>query len=112
MQSQDASSLDRNEWQIAGTKAAISLIEHEGTIADEDIVAWIDSWDTKAELPASHSSHGGHDRRGGFAVVKDASFARAGAAGAIVRCLQRAFLRTPSGILDNNDPLAKLAAER
>jgi hypothetical protein len=35
----------------------------------------------------------------------------AGAAGAIARCLQRAFFRTPYGILDNIDPLAKLAAK-
>jgi hypothetical protein len=51
-------------------------------------------------------------RRGGVDVVKDASYARAGAAGAIARCLRRAFFRTPYGILDNIDPLAKLAAKR
>ena len=34
--------------------------------------------------------------------------ARAGAAGAIARCLRRAFFRTPYGILANIDPLAKL----
>jgi hypothetical protein len=35
--------------------------------------------------------------------------ARAGKAGAIARCLRRAFFRTPYGILDRIDPLAKLA---
>jgi RHH-type transcriptional regulator, rel operon repressor / antitoxin RelB len=43
--------LDTNEWQIAGIKAAIKSVEHEGTIAHEDIAAWVDSWDTEAELP-------------------------------------------------------------
>jgi hypothetical protein len=50
-------------------------------------------------------------RRGGVDVVKDASCARAGGAAAIARCLRRAFFRTPYGILDNIDPLAKLARQ-
>ncbi len=52
------------------------------------------------EITACHSSLGGEFGEW-IDVVKDASFARAGAAGAIARCLQRAFFRTPYGILDN-----------
>jgi hypothetical protein len=45
-----------------------------------------------------HSFNGGHDRRGGLDVGKDASFARAA----------QPVLR----ILDNIDPLAKLGPKR
>lgn len=44
--------LDTNEWQVAGIKAALKSIEHEGTIAHEDVEEWINSWDTKSELPS------------------------------------------------------------
>jgi hypothetical protein len=50
-----------------------------------------------------------HDRRGGLDAGKDAStgqsprIARAGKTGAIARCLQRAFFRTPYGVLDGVD---------
>ncbi|MGH6830391.1 MAG: hypothetical protein ACREDG_04485, partial [Methylocella sp.] len=65
-----------------------------------------------------HSSYGENYRRGGLDSVEDASInlqvrytglaynALAGEAGAIARCLQRAFFRTPYGILDRIDPLA------
>ena len=55
-------------------------------------------FDPTVNVRLRHSFNGGHDRRGGLDVVKDASFARAGAP---VLC-----------ILDNIDPLAKLAAKR
>ena len=50
------------------------------------------------EIATCHSSHGG-EFGGRINSVKDASRARAGEAGAIARCLQRAFFRTPYGIL-------------
>jgi RHH-type rel operon transcriptional repressor/antitoxin RelB len=43
--------LDANEWQIAGIKAAIASIKQEGTIAHEDMEAWVNSWGTESELP-------------------------------------------------------------
>lgn len=43
--------LDTNEWQVAGIKAALASAQQEGTIPHEDIEAWINSWDTKSELP-------------------------------------------------------------
>jgi len=71
-----------------------------------------------------HSSHGGRCRRGELAVVKDAShraFDRTPVARNALWLApaqpvpepveRRAFYQTPYGILDNNDPLAKLAAK-
>jgi hypothetical protein len=52
------------------------------------------------EITACHSSLGGEFGEW-VDVVKDARRARAGKAGAIARCLRRAFFRTPCGILDN-----------
>jgi hypothetical protein len=69
-------------------------------------------FDPTVNVRLRHSFNGEHYRRGGLDVVKDTSFARADAAGAIARSLRRAFFRTPYGILDNIDPLAKLAAKR
>ncbi|MGC2221189.1 MAG: hypothetical protein WA624_01895, partial [Methylocella sp.] len=40
-------------------------------------------FDPTVNVRLRHSFNGGHDRRGGLDVVKDASFARAGAAGAV-----------------------------
>ena len=54
------------------------------------------------EIATCHSSHGG-EFGGRIDSVKDASRARAGEAGAIARCLQRAFFRTPYGILARID---------
>ncbi len=42
--------LDANEWQVAGIKTAIASAKQEGTIAHEDIEAWIRSWNTDSEL--------------------------------------------------------------
>jgi RHH-type transcriptional regulator, rel operon repressor / antitoxin RelB len=42
--------LDANEWQIEGIKAALASVEKEGTIAHEDVEAWIDSWGAESEL--------------------------------------------------------------
>ena len=55
-------------------------------------------FDPTVNVRLRHSFNGGHDRRGGLDVVKDARFARAGQP---VLC-----------ILDSIDPLAKLAAKR
>jgi RHH-type transcriptional regulator, rel operon repressor / antitoxin RelB len=43
--------LATNEWQVAGIKAALTSVDHEGTIAHEDMERWINSWGTKSELP-------------------------------------------------------------
>ena len=40
-------------------------------------------FDPTVNVRLRHSFNGGHYRRGGLDVVKDASFARAGAAGAV-----------------------------
>ena len=42
--------LNTNEWQVAGIKDALVSVEHEGTIAHEDMEAWINSWGTESEL--------------------------------------------------------------
>jgi hypothetical protein len=54
-----------------------------------------------------HSSHGSEcgERVG---LVKDVSFARAGVAGVIARCLRRAFFRTPYVILDKTEPASPI----
>ena len=48
--------LDTNEWQVAGIKAAIASTGHEGTIAYEDMEAWINSWGTNSELTPPKST--------------------------------------------------------
>lgn len=42
--------LDANEWQVAGVEAALASATQEGTIAHEDIEAWIRSWNTDSEM--------------------------------------------------------------
>ena len=59
------------------------------------------------EITACHSSLGGEFGEW-IDVVKDASRARAGEAGAIAHCLRRAFFRTPCGILDNIEPTSPI----
>ena len=43
--------LDVNEWQVAGIKAAIDEVDHEGTIPHAAAEAWLSSSETDADLP-------------------------------------------------------------
>ncbi|RFB78488.1 CopG family ribbon-helix-helix protein [Methylovirgula sp. 4M-Z18] len=39
-----------NEWQIAGIQKAIESLDANGGVRDGDVRAWIESWDTPAEI--------------------------------------------------------------
>jgi hypothetical protein len=54
-----------------------------GSIGIGAIMLYKSGLDPTVNVRLRHSFNGGHDRRGGLDVVKDASFARVGAAGAV-----------------------------
>ncbi len=47
----DAERQARLAWEAERIEEARASIRTEGTSAHEDIVAWVDSWDTPNELP-------------------------------------------------------------
>ena len=51
--------LDVNEWQVAGIKAAIEEVDHEGTIPDAEVEAWLMALENDPErpLPKPRKSH-------------------------------------------------------
>jgi len=43
--------LSINEWQVAGVRAAIESADKEGVISHDEILAWVSSLGSAAELP-------------------------------------------------------------
>lgn len=43
--------LDVNEWQVAGIKAAIESADRGEFIPNDQVKAWVNSWDSDNELP-------------------------------------------------------------
>lgn len=44
--------VDVNEWQIAGIKRAIALLDRGEGVAHEQVTKWVRSWGGRKELPA------------------------------------------------------------
>jgi predicted transcriptional regulator len=47
----EADRKERLAWESQAIEEALRSSEDEGTIPFEEIVAWVDSWDTQSELP-------------------------------------------------------------
>lgn len=48
--------LEINEWQVAGTKRAITSLDRGERIAHEQVKDWVASWGSANEKPAPKSS--------------------------------------------------------
>jgi RHH-type transcriptional regulator, rel operon repressor / antitoxin RelB len=48
--------LKTQEWQVAAIKKGLEDAEAGRVVAHEDVMAWINSWDTDHELPMPQSN--------------------------------------------------------
>jgi RHH-type transcriptional regulator, rel operon repressor / antitoxin RelB len=47
--------LDLQEWQVAAIKKGLADAKAGHVVPNEDVMAWINSWDTDQELPMPRS---------------------------------------------------------
>jgi RHH-type rel operon transcriptional repressor/antitoxin RelB len=48
--------LDANEWQVAGVKRAIALLDRGEGVSHKEVKDWVNSWDRKHERPVPKRS--------------------------------------------------------